>query len=504
MDSAVARQEVEVLVEAGKTLHNIAIIGGGIAGMAAAIRLAKKGKQVTLFDKNEYLGGKMSSYSSNGFRWDCGPSLFTLPEEYFKLEELVYGHRRLKVERLANLTNYFWDDGTQLEAPADNIRFAEILNLKLNIDSKDTLDFLKSSEDKYKMTEKVFLRSSLHKKATYLSKSAFFAYPKMNKLEAFKTMHKSNADRFKKSEKAVQLFDRFATYNGSNPYKAPATLNIIPYLEFGIGAYYPENGMISIKNGLEQMLIDLGVTIKLNKVIEKVNFISNSQLDIYSGSQTYKFDALVNATDVYQSSLSYLKNTIEDKSDKELESSSSAIIFLWGMEGNYPEFDLHNILFSNNYLKEFYHIFNLKTLSDDLTIYINISSKKTKEDAPEGKENWFVMVNSPCNERQDWNQIIPKVRESIINRIETVLKREIKSEIIEERVLTPEYIQNQTGSFKGALYGPASNNRFSAFLRQANFSSKQSNVFFCGGSVHPGGGIPLCLMGAEIVSNLIK
>ena len=185
------------------------------------------------------------------------------------------------------------------------------------------------------------------------------------------------------------------------------------------------------------------------------------------------------------------------------ERSSSALIFYWGVRKSFPELDLHNIFFSGDYPGEFRHIFEDKSLSDDPTIYINITGKESPKDAPPGSENWFVMINAPGDYGQDWEAMVNKAREHILDKLSRNLGIPVRDYIEVEQVLTPRGIASRTSSYRGALYGAASNDRFAAFLRHPNFSSRIRGLHFAGGSVHPGGGIPLCLLSAKIVSNTI-
>jgi phytoene dehydrogenase-like protein len=165
---------------------------------------------------------------------------------------------------------------------------------------------------------------------------------------------------------------------------------------------------------------------------------------------------------------------------------------------------VHNIFFSDDYKAEFSDIFEKKIIHDDPTVYINITSKMNTTDAPINSENWFVMVNAPHNDNQNWDKIIQEARRTILKKISAVLKVDIESLIKVEHVLEPRLIESKTGSFKGALYGSSSNNRNAAFNRQPNFSKEHKGLYFCGGSVHPGGGIPLCLLSAKITADLIE
>ncbi|MEL7002584.1 MAG: phytoene desaturase, partial [Bacteroidota bacterium] len=186
------------------------------------------------------------------------------------------------------------------------------------------------------------------------------------------------------------------------------------------------------------------------------------------------------------------------------ERSSSGLIFYWGIKGSFPSLHLHNIFFSKNYEKEFQHIFEDKTVYGDPTVYVNITSKLNPGDAPEGHENWFVMVNTPCNEGQNWQKLTEEVRKNVLDKLSGLLKTDIEESIVSEKTLDPINIESKTSSFKGSLYGTSSNSKFAAFLRHPNFTSKLDNLYFCGGSVHPGGGIPLCLLSAKIVVESVR
>jgi phytoene dehydrogenase-like protein len=186
------------------------------------------------------------------------------------------------------------------------------------------------------------------------------------------------------------------------------------------------------------------------------------------------------------------------------EPSTSALIFYWGINKQYNELEVHNILFSSNYKNEFDHLSKLKTISNDPTVYIFISSKSVEGDAPEGKENWYVMINVPENTGQKWDELTEKARKDIIQKINRVLNTDIEQHILFEKIADPRTIEQDTGSYKGALYGKSSNNKFAAFLRHPNFKKGIKNIFFTGGSVHPGGGIPLCLASAKIVDKHIQ
>ena len=215
------------------------------------------------------------------------------------------------------------------------------------------------------------------------------------------------------------------------------------------------------------------------------------------------FDLVVSNMDVVNTYKKLLPHEAQPAKILNQPKSSSALIFYWGINRVFSELSLHNIFFSKDYKTEFEHIFKHKTIWKDPTVYINITSKHKADDAPPNSENWFVMINVPNNSGQDWDSLIAQARENILAKLSRMLGADIKQYIAVEAILEPRIIESKTSSSQGALYGNSSNNRYAAFLRHANFSSEIKNLYFCGGSVHPGGGIPLAISSAKIVADLI-
>jgi phytoene dehydrogenase-like protein len=248
-----------------------------------------------------------------------------------------------------------------------------------------------------------------------------------------------------------------------------------------------------------------------------VEFIYNSSVDeilvdpsckkvigVKVNDKTITSNLVFSNMDIYFTYHKLLPQIKIPKKTLSLERSSSAIIFYWGIKKEFPELDLHNIFFSDNYKEEFSCIFDKKTMVDDPTVYISISSKLAKDDAPIGTENWFVMVNAPSNEGQNWDSLLSITKKNIISKINKQLNIKLEDFIENEQILDPRTIESNTSSYQGSLYGTASNSKFAAFLRHPNFKKKIKGLYFVGGSVHPGGGIPLCLLSAKIAANHVK
>lgn len=481
------------------------IVGSGIAGIASAIRLRNKGYIVHVVEKNSYPGGKLTQLNGNGFRFDAGPSLFTMPNLVTELFEISgkkstdYFH----FDQLDVLCNYFYEDGTRISANSDIAIFADEIERKTTDSAEKVKKHLKKSKFIYRVTKEQFLNKSLHKIDSFLSLSTLFSVLKLPFLNIFSSMNQVNEKAFSDS-KTVRLFNRYATYNGSNPYKAPGVLNIIPHLEFGLGAYLPKGGMHQITNSLVRLAQEIGVEFHFNQEVIAIETENNLVTSVTTASDEYAADIVVCNADIHTVYEKLIPSAKKLKEVDKQERSSSALIFYWGIDKEFPELDVHNIMFTEDYKTEFDHIFDSKTIYEDPTIYINITSKKVEEDAPKGKENWFVMINVPSVYGQDWDSMVAQARKNILIKISRNLGEDVEKLIIFEEQLTPQLIQDKTYSFKGSLYGTSSNSRFAAFFRHKNFSSQYKNLYFCGGSVHPGGGIPLALSSAKIIEKLIK
>jgi phytoene desaturase len=486
------------------------IIGAGIAGIATAIRLAVKGFEVEVLEANSYPGGKLSEITLDGFRFDAGPSLFTMPQYVDELFALAGKNPRnyFNYQKLNVVCKYFYPDGSELTASSDVGKFAEEISLQTSEKPGAISRFLQNSKRIYSITNHVFLERSLHRLSTYFRFATLKSVLRFSQIDAFRSMSAAN-HAFFTDKKLVQYANRFATYNGSNPYKAPATLNVIPHLEQHFGAYFPLKGMYQITKSLVKLAEECGVKFRYNSKVDKIVLEGKKAKGVVvrgaSGAETIVADLIISNMDVYftyKSLLASHPKLIPQKTLRQ-ERSSSALIFYWGIKKVFSQLDLHNIFFSANYEQEFKAIWQEQTISADPTVYLNISSKFLPADAPKGCENWFTMINVPANQNQDWEKLIVEARENIIQKLSKALGEDISKLIVCESILDPRSIESKTSSYQGSLYGTSSNNQFAAFLRHANRSSKVKNLFFCGGSVHPGGGIPLALLSAKIVSDWV-
>jgi phytoene desaturase len=262
--------------------------------------MSVKGFDVEVFEANAYPGGKLSEFNLNGYRFDAGPSLFTMPQYVDELFEIAgkTPSNHFKYQKLDEVCRYFWDDGTQLVASSDVNLFAAEIEQNTKSTQQEIKDFLAKSEKIYNITHQVFLEKSLHKISTFLNTQTFKSFLRIFEIDAFRTMSKAN-ESFFSDEKMIQYANRFATYNGSNPYQAPATLNVIPHLEQHFGAYFPEKGMVDITNSLVGLAKELGVKFHFNALVDEILVKNKKVIGVKVNHQIHRCEHVISNMDVY-------------------------------------------------------------------------------------------------------------------------------------------------------------------------------------------------------------
>ncbi len=487
-------------------MKEIIVIGAGLGGLSAAIRLAKKGFSVTVLEKNETIGGKVNIVEANNYKFDTGASLLTMRHVLQDLFDFA-GKRLedyLEIVPLEPICRYFWTDGTIFNA------FADLEKTEREIEKIEPRDvagfhkFLADSRQKYEIAERTFLAKSLNDLPELL-KPKFL--PDLLKISTSKTLDRHNAQYFK-SEKLRQLFNRFATYNGSSPYKIPATFALIPFVEFGLGAWYARGGMYEIPKALEKLAKELGVKIYTESAVEKIIVENKKAVGVHANGETMRADSVIANSDAIET----YRNLIEKKerrifTDKKLnnrEPSCSGFVLLLGTKKKFPQLAHHNIFFSDDYRAEFEAIFERKIPAPDPTVYVCATSRTDSSQAPEGCENLFVLINAPyTNPNVDWEKEKKSYRDLIIKKLENFGLKDLENSIDFEQIITPEDFEKKYNANRGSIYGISSNGVFSAFLRVPNKARDIENLYFAGGATHPGGGIPLVLLSGKMAAEMI-
>ncbi len=486
---------------------NVIIIGAGLGGLTAAIRLAKKGFSVTILEKNETVGGKVNSVESNDYKFDTGASLLTMRHV---LEELFeFAEKRiedyLEIVSLEPICRYFWTDKTIFDASTD---LQKTENEITKLEPQDTANFrrfLADARRKYEVSEKTFLAHSLNDLPKLLR-------PKYLKdLIAISSMRTLDAHvkSYFRSPKLQQLFNRFATYNGSSPYQTPATFALIPYVEFGLGAWYVKGGMYRIPKALEKLAEEFGVEIKTNCTVEKIVVENKKAVGVQlRNGETLRSDFVVTNADAIETYRTLIdeenRRSFPDKKLEKIEPSCSGFVLLLGVRKKFEILAHHNIFFSDDYKAEFDQIFQDLRPAQNPTIYVCATSRTDNTQSPENCENLFVLVNAPyTSEQTDWQKETKNYRNLIIKKLEGFGLTDLENSIEFEQTITPADFEKKYLANKGSIYGVSSNGIFSAFLRPPNRAKDIKSLYFVGGATHPGGGIPLVLLSGKFAADLI-
>jgi phytoene desaturase len=486
---------------------NVIVIGAGLGGLSAAVRLAKKGFSVSVLEKNENVGGKVNSVEANGYKFDTGASLLTMRhvlEELFEFTEKRI-EDYLEIIPLEPICQYFWTDKTVFDASTDLQKTEnEIFRLEPR-DVEGFHKFLADAKRKYEVSEKTFLAHSLNDLPKLLR-------PKYLKdLLAISSMRTLDAHvkSYFRSPKLQQLFNRFATYNGSSPFQTPATFALVPYVEFGLGAWYVRGGMYEIPQALEKLANECGVEIKTNCAVEKILIENKKAVGVrLENGEILRSDFVISNVDAIQTYRSLLdakeRKSFSDKKLETIEPSSSGFVLLLGISKKFPQLAHHNIFFSDDYEAEFDAIFKQLKPAINPTIYVCATSRTDETQSPKDCENLFVLVNVPyTSENTNWQTEAKSYQDLIVKKLESFGLKDLEKSIEFEQIITPEDFEKKYRANKGSIYGVSSNGIFSAFLRPPNRARDIENLYFVGGATHPGGGIPLVLLSGKFAADLI-
>ena len=486
-------------------MAHIVVVGAGMGGLAAAIRLRLAGHTVAVYEANAYVGGKLSVLQVGAYRFDAGPSLFTQPDYHAELFRLAGKNpaNYFAYKRLDTVCHYFWPDGSSLQAPADPTALAKALATTFGEDRAAVEAYLARGRKKFALAGDIFLNNPLQRLGTFTSAKAARAIAQIYKLQIFRSLHGLHRATFRHPH-TVQLFDRYATYNGSDPYQASALYSMIPSFEHGEGAYFPTEGMASIGQSLYRLAEELGVAFHFNCPVLAIERAGNRVKGIRTAAGPMAADAVVSNADVTHLYRDLMPAAPAPERALAQPLSTSAVVFYWGVRRSFGQLGLHNIFFSGDYKAEFEALFQSRRWPADPTVYVNISSKYKPDDAPAGAENWFVMVNVPARTDLDTPEAVAALRQTVLRILSARLGVEIEPLIEAETLLTPSSIQRRTSGWQGALYGSNSNSLWSGFWRHPNFSARYKGLFFTGGTVHPGGGIPLALKSGQIAARLAQ
>jgi phytoene desaturase len=475
-------------------VKKILVIGAGLGGLAAAIRLARAGHAVEVWEKNGEPGGKVEELRIGNFRWDMGPSLLTMPhvlrELFADTGERMEDH--LELVRLKSACRYFWTDGTVIDEDASFWSRPEVAK------------FLEYARGIYELSGEAYLNRPPGDFWRAFTLGNLGKLRHLGKVATTRTLA-AEVDRRISDPHLRQIFLRFATYNGSSPYLTPATFNIIPYVEAEFGAWYVRGGMAKIAEALAALAQRNGVAFRFNTTATGWNGTEASAQD---GLRS-RADFLICNADALSARAGFLSGLFSPQArEKALrpELSTSGFILFLGVRGCDPRLGQHNIFFSDDYPREFAEIHGEKISPTEPTIYISISSRTDPDHAPADHDNYFVLVNAPARDpKQPWTKAEARgYRDLMLRGLERFGFGDLPGRIVAERIFTPSDFAARDLAHHGALYGWASHSVRTSLFRPPLRAPGTRNVFFAGGTTHPGGGIPLVLLSGKMAADLVQ
>lgn len=490
------------------------VIGAGMGGMATAARLRSQGFEVTVIEQASHSGGKLRAYERDGFVFDLGPSLFTIPAVYrdlflktgSALEEVI------ELQPLEPAFTYHFPDSSTAVIPGVGIQAcASALGEALGGDAAaEWKHFMTRAADMWSLTRQSVLHSPIAGVRDMLG--AMKSVRDIKVIAPWLTLRKFSQQAFS-DERLVMLVDRYATYTGSDPRKAPAVLATVPYVEQEFGAWHIRGGITQLAVALEKRCRERGVIFRFDTDVRSIKVVDNHVTGVeLSDGSTLSADVVVSNADaqhVYNDFLSAKVGKSGRRRVRKATKSLSGFVLLVALKGRTPGLNHHNVWFPTNYDEEFDSIFGPSPRPvPDPTIYVCAPNDDLmRPDAD--SESWFVLINAPrhgdgSDGTFDWSD--RDLCDTYAKKILDLLAE--RGTDVRDRVLwmewrSPADLAAATRAPGGAIYGTSSNGTSAAFLRAANRSDVRG-LYLVGGSSHPGGGLPLVGMSAEIVSDLVK
>ncbi|HEY8383327.1 MAG TPA: phytoene desaturase family protein [Microvirga sp.] len=489
----------------------VAVIGGGLGGLAAACVAGARGHRVTLYDKNAWLGGKAAVLHEGGFRFDMGPTILTVPRvlERIFAEAGRSVHDYMDLRRLDPQWRCFFDDGTQIDLEENIDRMASEM---------DRFAPGSGAGEGYKRFQGI--SAHLHD----VSNRFFFWKPVEDLFDTINIRANLNPSTLKdvlslrmgssvagtirskvKDERLAQMLDHFVQYVGSSPYGAPAVLCAIAHMQAADGVWYPMGGTRAVAEGLMKLAGELGATFHPDTDVAEITTAGGAVTGIVTASgERVAYDRVISNMDSVRTYRELVGGEVgEHYARKEFEPACSGVVLYLGLKKRYDHILHHDFVFSRDPEEEFDYIYRRGEPAPDPTCYIAAPSATDPSVAPEGGEALYVLVHTPyLRPHHDWSKMLPAYRQTILDKLKrTAGMTDIEERIVVERHLTPQDIHDRYKVLNGAIYGLASHGRFMGAFKPGNRSRQVKNLYLAGGAAHPGPGMPMVMMSGWIAAD---
>ncbi len=491
----------------------VGVIGGGLGGLAAACTLAARGHDVVLFERNSWLGGKAAVLEANGFRFDMGPTILTLPSVLAR----VFAEAGRRLDDYIELVpidpqwRCFFADGATLDLRADTNEMSADVDVFAPRTGAGYRRFMKHSARLHRISDRFFfwrpvggLRDLIKLKATFepsLLRDLLALHPGRSMAGAVRS-HVADA-------RVAQMLDHFTQYVGSAPDASPAVLCGIAHMQTSEGVWYPKGGTGAVPRALARLATELGVEIRLGTGLRRIFLAGDGGVggvETESG-ESISLDAVVSNSDAVRTHRELLGGQASTRFERRraYEPSCSGVVLYMGLDRRYDHLLHHNFVFSNQPEQEFEEIYRRGEPARDPTCYVCAPARTEPDVAPPGGEALYVLVHTPyLRPHHEWNRLFPAYRETILDKLSrTAGLSNIVQHIRVERRLTPADIHERYGVLNGAIYGIASHGRWLGAFKPSNRSPDVRGLYLAGGAAHPGAGMPMVLMSGWIAADAL-
>jgi phytoene desaturase len=490
----------------------IAIIGGGLAGLAAACTLGARGHRVVLFEKNEWLGGKAAVFEQDGYRFDMGPTILTVPRVLGRIfaEAGRDMNAELDLRRLDPQWRCFFDDNTVLDLQEDMATMSANLASYAPGTESGYRDFIGMSEKLHEVSEKFFFWRSVEDVMDTLDFRKNMDLATLRDVLSLR-MGTTVAGQIRKRVKdgrVAQMLDHFVQYVGSSPYGSPAVLCSIAHMQTNDGVWYPIGGTRAVPVALEKLARELGVTLHtgvgVSRIVEEAGRVTAIETD--TGDRV-NVSAVVSNMDSVRTMQELVRGVPAQKFARrwKREPACSGVVFYLGLDRAYEHLAHHDFVFSRDPEEEFDFIYKRGEPAPDPTCYIAAPSRTEPRVAPPGGEALYILVHTPyLRPHHDWQAMLPGYRKVIFDKLaRTAGLKDLQDRIKVERVLTPQDIHDRYRVLNGAIYGLASHGRMFGAFKPGNRSRDLQGLYMAGGAAHPGPGMPMVLMSGWIAGDTL-
>ncbi|EYD70448.1 phytoene desaturase family protein [Limimaricola hongkongensis] len=488
------------------------IIGGGLGGLAAACTLAARGHRVVLFEKNDWLGGKAAVLEEQGFRFDMGPTILTMP----RVLERIFSeagrdlHSELDLRRLDPQWRCFYEDGAVLDLRDDPKKAAEEIGRLSPADREGFERFMQVAKRLSDVSDKFFFWKSVEDLRDTMDLKANMSLSTLSDVLALR-MHRTVAGQIKrdvKDKRVAQMLEHFIQYVGSSPLASPAVLCGIAQMQQGEGVWYPMGGTRAVPLALMRLAESLGVEIRTGCGVSRIEVEQGrARAIVTEEGERVAVDRVVSNMDSVRTYAELVggEPAVEFAKSRRREAACSGVVLYLGLNERYEHLAHHNFVFSRDPEEEFGAIYDRGEPAPDPTAYLAAPARTEPGVAPEGGEALYVLVHTPyLRPHHDWSEMFPGYRDVIIDKLKRCAGMEdIEERIVVERALTPQDIHDRYRVLDGAIYGLASHGKVMGAFKPGNRSRQVEGLYLAGGSAHPGPGMPMALMSGWIAADTL-